>query len=39
MVTVIAGAFPGITGINNTDGIEYGRNKDERYIKYEFVNC
>ncbi len=34
MVTVIAGDFPGITGINNTGRIEYGRNKDERYIKY-----
>ncbi len=34
MVRVIACDFPGIAGINNTDGIEYGENKDERYIKY-----
>jgi hypothetical protein len=34
MITVIARDFPGIAGINNTDGIKYGENKDERYIKY-----
>ncbi len=39
MITIIARGFPGIAGINNTSGIEYGENKGERYIKYQFIKC